>query len=417
MRVQGSGRFGSRAALLAGSVALVVAVATCAKPSGVATVGDEPSLRVALVAGGSEARVGGTGTVGAMVGGSVQFRLSRGEEVRITPDGRAVRVSGAASGRYERVTFVSLDRSRFVTVGGKPYRGVVEVYVSGGGVTAVNEVSTEAYLAGVINAEMGRRARGEEAALEAQAIVSRTYALKSRGKYASNGYDLRATVSDQAYTGVSSESEQGWQAVRATAGLALTYDGELITAFFSSTCGFSTASPEEVFRFGQRLPYLRPVSDAHAGGHYCDISPHYRWTVEWGGEELTRILRETVPSVLGVERAAIDQLSDVRVQRTGPSGRVVEVRIGVGRGEIPVFGPDLRSVFRQPDGRRLGATGFQLAVDKSGGRVVRVRASGAGWGHGVGLCQWGAVGRARAGQDARMIVSTYFPGTRLERLY
>ena len=153
----------SRAALLAGGAVLVVAVATCAKPSGVATEGDEPSLRVALVAGGSEARVGGTGTVGAMVGGSVQFRLSRGEEVRITPDGRAVRVSGAASGRYERVTFVSLDRSRFVTVGGKPYRGVVEVYVSGGGVTAVNEVSTEAYLAGVINAEMGRRARGEEA--------------------------------------------------------------------------------------------------------------------------------------------------------------------------------------------------------------------------------------------------------------
>jgi stage II sporulation protein D len=370
-----------------------------------------------VVVGDAQARVGGTGRVGGVVGGSVQFRLSSGAEVRAVPDGRAVRLSGAASGRYERITFVSLDRDRFVTVNGKPYRGVVEVYAGGGGVLAVNELPLEAYVAGVVNVEMGRRASNEVAALEAQAVVTRTYALQNLGKYTSDGYDLRASVSDQAYGGVESETEQGWRSVRSTAALVVTYRGEPITTFFHSTCGFSTASPEEVFRFGQELPYLSPVSDAHAGGHYCDISPHYRWTVEWSGAELTRILRETVPSVLGVERAAIDALADVRVQRTGRSGRVAEVRIAVARGEVPVFGPDLRRVFLKPDGRLLGSTAFQLAVEKRSGQVERVRASGAGWGHGVGMCQWGAVGRARAGQDVRTIISTYFPGTRLERWY
>ncbi len=396
----------------------IVGLATCAKPSGRRTPdGAEPDLRIGLVARGSEVRVGGTGTVGGVAGGSVRFRLSRGQEVRVIPDGHAVSVSGAETGRYERLTFVSLDRSGFVEVDGKSYRGVVEAYSAGGRLMVVNEVPLEAYVAGVVNAEMGRRAQNEQAALEAQAIVARTYALKNRGKYASEGYDLRGTVADQAYGGVAVESDQGWSAVRRTAGFVLTYGGEPITTFYHSTCGYSTAAPEEAFRFGRQLPYLKPVSDRRGGGHYCDISPHFRWSVEWDGETLARILRGTVPSVIGVADAAIDELRDVRVQRTGPSGRVMEVRITVSRGEVPVFGPDLRSVFTRPDGRSLGSTAFQLDVDKQGERVRRVRAAGAGWGHGVGMCQWGAVGRARAGQDARTILSTYFPGTKLERWY
>jgi stage II sporulation protein D len=89
----------------------------------------------------------------------------------------------------------------------------------------------------------------------------------------------------------------------------------------------------------------------------------------------------------------------------------------VTRGEIPVFGPDIRAVFATPAGRSLGSTAFQIEVERRGGRVERITASGAGWGHGVGMCQWGAVGRARAGQDASTIVTTYFPGTTLERWY
>lgn len=396
---------------------LVTLLSTCARPTPSARVGDEPDIRVGLLVSVSEARVTGQGTVGGVVGGSVAFRIPDGQEVRLAPEGRAVRVSGPGAGGYERVTFVSLDRSRLVQVNGKPYRGVVEVFVYDGALNVVNELSLEAYVAGVVNAELGRRAPNEQAAVEAQAIVTRTYALKNRGRFASEGYDVRATVTDQAYGGVAVESERGWDAVRSTSGTVVTYRGELISTFYHSTCGYSTASPEEVFRFGQRLPYLRPVSDKRPGGHYCDVSPNFRWTVEWDAATLAGILRRTVPSQLGVDGVAVDELRDVRVQRTGPSGRVVEARIVVSRGEIPVFGPDLRAVFATPAGRSLGSTAFQIAVERRGGQVERVTATGAGWGHGVGMCQWGAVGRARAGQDVRTIVTTYFPGTTLERWY
>ena len=397
--------------------ALVAVLTTCGKPTPSAGIRDEPDIRIGLLVSVGEARISGRGTVGGVVDGSVAFRIPGGQEVRLVPDGRAVRVSGPGAGRYERVTFVSLDRSRFVEVDGQPYRGVVEVFAHEGALNVVNELSLEGYLAGVVNAELGRRAPNEQAAVEAQAIVARTYALKNRGRFASEGYDLRATVTDQAYGGVAVESERGWDGVRSTSGTVVTYRGELINTFFHSTCGYSTASPDEVFRFGQRLPYLRPISDQRTGGHYCDISPNFRWTVEWDAETLARILRRTVPSQLGLERVTVDEVRDVRVQRTGPSGRVAEVRIVVSRGEIPVFGPDIRAVFSTPDGRSLGSTAFQIAVERRGGRVERVTATGAGWGHGVGMCQWGAVGRARAGQDARTIVTTYFPGTTLERWY
>jgi stage II sporulation protein D (peptidoglycan lytic transglycosylase) len=79
--------------------------------------------------------------------------------------------------------------------------------------------------------------------------------------------------------------------------------------------------------------------------------------------------------------------------------------------------PDVRAVLRPQSDQLLESAAFQLAVTREGGAVSRVVATGTGWGHGVGFCQWGAVGRARAGQDYRTIVTTYFPGTNVERLY
>lgn len=404
-------------ALLSASAAVAVVLATCARPVAVRRAAREPDLRVALVRDAGQVRVGGQGRVTVASGGRPEFRLDAGTEIAIRADGRAIRLTGGDDGRHQSLSFVSLDRDRFLMVNGKPYRGVLEINAAGGAVTVVNVVPLEAYVAGVINAEMGRRAPGERAALEAQAIVSRTYALHNRGKYGAEGYDLTADVRDQVYGGVETETAVGWEAVRSTTGEVVTYRGELIEAFFYSTCGYATASPEEVFRFGQALAYLRSVSDQRPGGYYCDISPHFRWTVEWEGHELAGILRRTVPSVLGIEHSKIDVVKDVAVHRTGPSGRVTELRIEVGAGQIPVFGPDVRTVLQRPDGRALGSSAIQLRTERSGGRLTRLVAQGAGWGHGVGFCQWGAVGRARAGQDAHTIVTTYFPGTQIERWY
>ena len=89
----------------------------------------------------------------------------------------------------------------------------------------------------------------------------------------------------------------------------------------------------------------------------------------------------------------------------------------MGRGEIPIFGPDIRAVFQTPEGRPLGSTAVQLHPEYQADTLARLVAAGAGWGHGVGLCQWGAVGRARAGQSDDKILATYFPGTKIQRWY
>lgn len=405
-------------ALLAASAAVAVACATASRPAVLRPTGRQPDLRVALLVEQAAAQIGGQGAVAVAENGRPVFRIGSGDAVRVVADGRALVVEGSVgAGRYQALSFVSLEDARFLTVDGRPYRGTIEVLAAASGLSVINLVPAESYLAGVINAEMGRRGPDERAALEAQAIVSRTYALFNRGKYEREGYDLLAGVADQVYQGVASEDDAGRAAVRATAGMVLTYRDELIEAFFHSTCGYATASPEEVLRFGRAKPYLRSVSDEHAGGYYCDISPRFRWQVEWEGGELRNILRRTLPSVMGIDEGAVDRIEDVRVHRTGVSRRVVELRVRVGSGEIPVFGPDLRTVLRAPDGRSLGSTALQLATERRGGEVGRLVANGAGWGHGIGMCQWGAVGRARAGQSAETIVTTYFPGAKVARWY
>ncbi len=403
-------------ALLVAAACCILSLTSCARPGATAARGREPDLRVALVAGAEAVRLAGEGRV--LVQGSRDFTLGPGEVLRALPDGDGVSVEGRPDSRSDRIRVRSADRSAFVTVNGRPYRGNVEVYSRAGSVFAVNIVGLEAYLRGVVNAEMGTLAGNEQAALEAQAIVSRTYAIKNRGRFRQEGYDISAGVADQAYLGVRRETEQGNRAVANTAGLVVTYRGELASVFYHSTCGYSTASTEEAFRSMSPVPYLQPVTDARSGGgYYCDISPRFRWTVEWDGPELLDILRRTLPAVVGVDGAAVDQIYDVRTRAVGRSRRVTELRIQVSGGEIPVFGPDIRRVLETPEGRPLGSSAIEIAPVRSGATVERLRISGAGWGHGVGMCQWGAIGRARAGQSARTIIATYFPGTSVERWY
>jgi stage II sporulation protein D len=379
---------------------------------------EEPDLRVAVAAGAPRVEVSGTGRVLGVVNGRAAFGLEAGGDAAVIPTDRSVRVElGGGRHEVEAVTFTTVDPTKYVVVDGKPYRGVVEVVIRHGGITAVNRVGLEDYLLGAVASEMGLREGAAAAALRAQAVVSRTYALRNRGRFAAEGYDVRAGVVDQAYGGVAAETPEATAAVRATAGEVLVYGGELIEAFFHSTCGYRTAVPAEAFRSVREVPYLRSVSDERAGGYYCDISPRFRWRVEWDASTLRGILRRTVPAVLGVDAAELSEVQGVRVHRTGRSGRATEVRVRVPRGEIPVYGADIRQVLATADGSPLGSNAVQLTTQASADTLVRLTAAGAGWGHGVGLCQWGAIGRARAGQDHRTILSTYYPGTRLERWY
>jgi stage II sporulation protein D len=113
----------------------------------------------------------------------------------------------------------------------------------------------------------------------------------------------------------------------------------------------------------------------------------------------------------------LQRITDVQVTRTTSSGRVAELRVAFAHGDVRIAGPDVRTVLRPTSDQLLQSTAFRVFVTRSDAGVGQLTLEGTGAGHGVGMCQWGAIGRARAGQSYRRILATYFPGTTVERLY
>jgi stage II sporulation protein D len=386
-----------------------------------ASVRGDPEIRVGLVVGAAGASIGGSEALEVSEpDGSRIATIPRGQTWQVSVAGLALTLtssSGWISPPLEALTLTPADPAAPIWINGRAYRGIAEILRDRTGLTVVNRVGIEAYLAGVVSAEMGRRSSLEEAALRAQAVVSRTYALRHLGRRRAQGFDLSATVSDQVYGGVTAETATGRAAVADTRGRVLTYNGAPIEAFFYSTCGGRTADGFEVFR-GAAQPYLRSVPDqAENGSVYCSISPRYRWHEEWSGGALRATLERYLPPVTGVRSHQVGEVTDVRVARRSSSGRVDQLALALGGPEIRVDGLAIRQVLRPSSGELLRSNAFNLVATGAGRRVTHLTIDGMGSGHGVGLCQWGAVGRARAGQGFERILAAYFPGTRLERRY
>jgi stage II sporulation protein D len=381
----------------------------------------QPELRVGLVTGVAQLEIGSDRPFvvrdadGVVLAGPLSGRW------RIRRAGTAL-VAGPADGATPvradlALIFESATPEGGLAVNGRGYRGRVTVVRDPSGITVVNTVALEEYLVSVVGAEMGRRESADAEALKAQAIVARTFALRNLGKRASQGFDLQAGVVDQVYGGTATEYPLAAAAVQETAGQVLTYRGNLIDAFFFSTCAGRTAEGTEVFASASR-PYLRSIHDTdEAGEPYCRISPRFRWRVEWSDAQLRDVLRQSLPAVLSAapERAATATGVSV-TGRTG-SDRVSRIAIQTADGPLTVEGPAVRQVLRPVGEAALRSALFHLAERRENGELRMLIADGAGAGHGVGFCQWGAVGRARAGQGAPNIVAAYFPGTEISRAY
>lgn len=405
----GAGRRWTAALLLA---------AACARPE-IAPVAPDvivPDIRIGLPAGGPTVTLGGAGSLRVFTpDGSTSLTIAAGSTLRVSAGPRGLSVS-LAEPPVASLTVAAADSGMPVRINDREYRGTLVLSPGPRGVTAVNVVGVEDYLRSVVGTEMGRRTEPDLAALRAQAVVSRTLALKSVGRWRTRGYDLLATVADQAYAGVGFESGLSDQAVLETTGKVLTWEGGLIDIFFHSTCGGRTAPGPEVFVYATR-PYLRSIADVDPGGRaWCAISPRYQWRETWSGEALAQALRTTLPAA-GGDPALANELRDIRVlDRTG-TGRVARMEL-VGRGSsLTVTGPTARLLLRTRDGAILRSANFTLQVAREGPRIVELTATGSGAGHGVGMCQWGAMGRARAGFSYEEILSAYFPGTALVRTY
>ena len=334
-----------------------------------------------------------------------------------TSRGTGVTVRGGSAPVTRRLLRIEpSDSDGTIRLDGREYRGALELRRGESGLTVINLIGLEQYLQGVVGAEMGRRAPGEEAALRAQAVVSRTFAIRNQHRGRTPAFDLASDVSAQVYAGMINEDPMATAAVRAPRGEVLTFNGEPIDAFFSSTCGGKTEDGVAVFAGADR-PYLQSFSDVDANGAaWCAISPRYQWREQWEGRAFATSLRRTLAAE-GLPTSRASDLREIRVGDRTRSGRIASLELSGSGGRTTVTGQAIRRVLAPPGGGWLRSTDFTVRLSHRGSRIEAVVIEGRGYGHGVGMCQWGAIGRARVGQPYGAILMSYFPGTELHRIY
>ncbi len=309
-----------------------------------------------------------------------------------------------------RVRLVSTNPYNLLEVGEVVYRGGLEAIVDGDGLMAVNVIGVEDYLRDVLPYELGTVDREALEALKALAVVARTYAYKRMLQNPNGDFHLYADVQDQVYKGVKSEYLLSDRAVRETRGVVLAFNDSLIMPYYHSTCGGRTASRHEVWG-GDSISYLvsRPDTDA-MGQAYCAASKYSSWTQEWTPNELAGIVKRNLKSAGVSDFPAFKSIKGMQITVRCSCGRVRTLRIDTDKGPLWIKGDKVRWALRVAgnEDKILPSAWFDIHGDAN-----KVIAQGRAFGHGVGLCQMGAIGRARADQDYRQIIEAYFKGIQL----
>ncbi len=333
-----------------------------------------------------------------------------GSDLAVTLNEGRIQIGIHRFGR--RVWIRPIDR-QILVIDNQRYRGLLLLASrdDGNGIDGINVLSLEAYLAGVIGAEMPSYWEAE--ALKAQTIVSRTYSLYIQRRFGiGRDWDVRRTQANQVYRGMAAETQTIREAVESTRGMALTVPGiegtpELFPAYFSSTC--AGHSENSVHVFGDRFGPLEGVSCP-----YCtSVSRRsfLNWpSVDYTVQEVSRRLIERYPNLSALE--FIDSIEPTRISRYDGLERITQVRLIGRNGKTDTLrAEDLRLAI-DPTGKRLKSTSFSLRKEKD--RLIFEQ--GKGFGHGVGMCQYGAEGMAREGYSCEAILAFYFPGSRIHAL-
>lgn len=333
----------------------------------------------------------------------------------------------------------------YIFANNRPYRGIIEIRNSQERLNIINELNIEEYLYGVMRMEISDLWPTE--VIKAQAVAARTYALKNLGKHRKQGFDLTATDLDQVYGGVAAERESTNKAVDETYGEVLTYNGEIISSFYHSDSGGITEDVENVW--GRYLPYLRSVPEP-----IIYVSPVSFWSYE--------ILKDDLEKILKDKNLFSGKLIDLQVQKRSRSGRVIRLKIIHTNGEVEISGQRLRNYlgrtllkstlfeierlrekeeiitkrYLSEDTLHLSdnssKTGKELFITDGGFFYSNLESlyvvgyqriadkfimKGRGWGHGVGMSQWGAKALAEQGYNYIQILKHYYQGVELKKVY
>lgn len=303
------------------------------------------------------------------------------------------------------------------------YRGALEIDRDG---TMVNVLDFEHYLAGVVPSEVP--SYFPEEALKSMAVVARTFGLAHLGRHAR--FDVCPEVHCQVYRGLAKEAKSTNLAVQGTTGTTVSFAGGTADTTFHAVCGGLGADVWRVWPRASQVAYLESQPDQPTPQEgtlqkeedlrafidspppsFCSQSGRFRWSRTYQRDELMKILAKGLKGTLGSRFAGLSSLETVKVVARTPSGRAQRLRVSGGGQEYEVEGDAIRWLF---SGGRIGTGGLQSTLFYIAEKGDEFELRGGGWGHGVGLCQQGAAGRATAGQSYHEILAHYYPGTELK---
>ncbi len=308
-------------------------------------------------------------------------------------------------------TLICVNEFSVERVDGQSYRGSILLVPGSNGCSIINMLNVEDYLRGVVPLEVGKGSDEVIEAVKAQAVAARTYTYKKLLESAGGGqYDMLATVSDQVYGGVSAESEICNKAIRATTDEVIVYHDSLIYAYYHSTCGGNTANISDVWNKSS-LPYLRSVRDGSEP--FCATAGPIDWEELWTKDQFTFIVNKYSKEAFP-QNPFHGRITSISLGSRFHCGRIKECRLSTTEGDFVYGGDKIRFAFRR------NVSGYPILKSSClteafvKGNTVVLR--GKGYGHGVGMCQRGALGRAKSGAGYREILKAYYSDVEIKPL-
>jgi stage II sporulation protein D len=319
--------------------------------------------------------------------------IKKGQKLNVvlSPTPRGLRV-GTQEWPAEGVR-IDAAVARDIYVNKSRFRGSVQFKKASSGLLyGVNRLDIEDYLYGVLHYEVSSWWPME--ALKAQAIAARSYATYQASVSQRNEYDLKSGTSSQVYGGSANERYRTNKAVDATRGEVLTHKGKIFPAYFHATCGGLTAGAKELWKID--VPPL--VGRKYCG--FCRLSPHFNWTA--------KVPLSLIEEKMNKNGRPLGQILSIELVTRTPSNRVGSLRVTGTLQETVVAAKDFRVWI---GGDKMRSTSYSVEIDEDTA-VFR----GKGWGHGVGLCQWGALGQALLGRHHEEILRFYYPASDITEL-
>ncbi|RYZ24877.1 MAG: SpoIID/LytB domain-containing protein, partial [Chitinophagaceae bacterium] len=275
-----------------------------------------------------------------------------------------------------------------VAINGKKFRGELEILINPKNPSAlhvVNEVMLEDYLKSVVPSESP--ASWPLESLKAQAVAARTYAVGNWKRRDDLGFDLMSTVSDQMYTGIEAERDSSSQAVKETTGEVMISNGKPINALFFSCSGGYTDSAQEVWNTDE-YPYIQPVKD------FDQNAPKHKWEKTFTNQDIQKGLVQ-----LGHD---IGEIKEIKGIEFTPQNRVKKVELTGSKGKVVVDSNKFRFAIG------LASTLWTVKPEDAGKTIKKSAAgfvfNGGGWGHGLGMSQWGANQMSKDGKEYKEIL-------------